>query len=382
MRVLLSLTGIIAGLALLVLAACAYFFAESFWKRGLHLSRRAIAALAFAGLAALYLSDLTDMFGVAHVGLVAVGLPLLLAAAVAIVQSARTAVRRPAGDCAEAGSACLFAVGDAGTGGPHTAALARQMAAIADRQPVAAVLLLGDNLLGWTPFRFAVSGRFLEPFRPILERKIPFHAILGNHDYSRGRVEAELRSAFFGMGGRRYYKETFGGGLLAVFAIDSRLAQRSPQQAQWLREELAKSTARWNVLLTHEPMQASAIHHKSRPKLRRALEPILKTGPGIDLVLSGHNHLYERRVVHDGIQHLTVGCGGKLYRKKDFPPDEARVVGYKATRSFLAMRFDAEEIACQAIDETGVVIDAFVIRKAAAGKGVEASTTSGAARAC
>lgn len=301
----------------------------------------------------------------------AILLPILFASAVWIIQRSRSSISVPSKTSSD--SLSFFFVGDSGTGGKAPASVAAQMAALSDSgQRPEAVMLLGDNVLGATPFSIAVLDRFYEPFRPVIERHIPFHAILGNHDYAARRTDKELRFKPFNMNGRDHYQADFGDGLVSFFAITAETALDSDVQINWLRTALAASASRWNVLLCHEPLHAGKIHHKDNKELYAALMPIITAAPGIDLVFSGHNHVYERRKVHSGIQHLTIGTGGKLCRKGPFLEDPDRVVGHMKSRAFLAAKFSIDNVAIQVIDDQGKTIDSFTVTKAPDGKGVVA----------
>lgn len=353
----LSLPCLVTGGLILLFTCSGYLYSEIYWTRGLFLTRRALALM--AGVGVLLIGS-----GFLPVHFAAAGLPLGLAVCIAIVQSARTSITRPASTPRADEHNYLF-VGDTGTGGRNTRALADQMARWIDKEGAQAVFLLGDNVLGSTPFSIAVLDRFFEPFRSVLERQVPFYAILGNHDHSAGRVESELKFKPFHMEGKSYY-QVQADDRVAFFVLDATALRESREQADWLSAELSKSKCTWNVLLFHEPMVCGKFHHGPNKKALELLMPIMQTPPGIDLVLSGHNHVYERRRVHEGIQHLTVGSGGKLSRKGEFHDDPDRVKGFK-NRAFLAARFDSNRIQLFVIDQAGEELDSFSLVKCEAG---------------
>jgi hypothetical protein len=132
----------------------------------------------------------------------------------------------------------------------------------------------------------------------------------GNHDWGNGSLQPYLD--YFSLpGNERYYDFVYGP--IHFFALDS--DPREPdgvtadsQQAQWLQSALANSTAAWQVVYFHHPPYSSGADHGSTESLRW---PFVDWGA--DLILSGHEHLYERLEI-DGIPYIINGLGGaKLY---------------------------------------------------------------------
>lgn len=89
-------------------------------------------------------------------------------------------------------------------------------------------------------------------------------------------------------------------------------------QAEWLRSDLAAHPARCTLAAFHEPLFATRAPHAGATKMR-ALWDIM-VSRGVDLVVSGHNHVYERFKpmlsngtvdYASGIRSTIVGTGGK-----------------------------------------------------------------------
>jgi acid phosphatase len=113
---------------------------------------------------------------------------------------------------------------------------------------------------------------------------VKFYASLGNHD-----VSTEVSYEPFHMGGKRYY--TFKSGSAQFFALDSNYMD--PEQVKWLDKELSASGARWKLCFFHHPFYSHARKHGSDVDLRQHLEPLFQKY-GVDVVLNGHDHVYER----------------------------------------------------------------------------------------
>ena len=191
--------------------------------------------------------------------------------------------------------------GDAGTGGKEQYDVARLMNACHSAFHFDFVLMLGDNLYGGeSPNDF--RQKFEEPYAPLLQAGIKFYAALGNHDQPDERFYKN-----FNMGGERYYE--FDKGPIAFFALDSNYM--SPEQLQWLEKELKGSTKQWKIAFFHHPLYSSGGTHGSDVELRKVLEPLF-VKYGVNVVLAGHEHFYERIKPQKNIVYFTSGAAGKL----------------------------------------------------------------------
>ncbi len=87
--------------------------------------------------------------------------------------------------------------------------------------------------------------------------------------------------------------------------LDSHDSSRAPDgaMAQWLAADLAATRRDWIVAFFHHPTYTKGTHDSDREKqlveMRQVFLPILEAG-GVDLVLTGHSHVYERSHFLDG----------------------------------------------------------------------------------
>ena len=259
------------------------------------------------------------------------------------------------------GSIRFAIIGDSGRGDSPQHDVARQMVAWRERFPFEFVLMLGDNIYDrHTPEDY--RAKFEDPYRPLLDAGVTFHAAIGNHDDS-GQVFYEK----FNMGGKRYY--TFrkserrlaglAGAGVRFFALDSRTLD--PEQLAWLRGELAASGTAWKIAYFHHPIYTSGRYDSGARVLRVALEPILVTGD-VDVVLSGHEHFYERMHPQRGIAYFTSGAAGSL-RRGDIRPTPLTARGFDTDYHFMLMEVTGDELYFQAISRAGETIDAGVIER-------------------
>jgi len=254
-----------------------------------------------------------------------------------------------------------FAVlGDTGTGKRGQLAVAQAMETVHEREPFGLVLMLGDNIYGGVNAR-AFRKRFEQPYHNLIARGVNFQAVLGNHD--KGGVKREVGYDPFNMAGRRYYTFTRGlseeGAPLAqFFAIDS--SKMDKEQLVWLEKELTESRATWKIPFFHHPLYSSGRTHGSDRKLRANLEPLF-TRYGVQVALSGHDHIYERIKPQQGVIYFVSGSGGKLRKGDIRRNDPLFAAGNDEVCHFMLFEIEADEIHFRAIDINGAVIDQGVV---------------------
>ncbi len=259
------------------------------------------------------------------------------------------------------GSIRFAVIGDSGRGDTPQHDVAAQMIAWRARFPFDFVLMLGDNIYGpHTPEDYRL--KFEEPYRALLDAGVSFYAAIGNHD-----DPAEINYARFNMGGRRYYtfrkSERRAAGLVGAgarfFALDSR--SLDADQLSWLREQLASSGTTWKIAFFHHPLYTSGRYRAAARSLRLALEPIL-IGGDVNVVLSGHEHFYERLQPQHGIAYFISGGAGSL-RRGDLRPSNVDARGFDRDYHFMLMEISGDSLHFQAISRTGATIDAGVITR-------------------
>ncbi|MDQ3012778.1 MAG: metallophosphoesterase [Acidobacteriota bacterium] len=255
----------------------------------------------------------------------------------------------------------FVAFGDMGTGESNQLSVAAGMAAYHDKHPFDTVLMLGDNIYpDGNPALF--KDKFERPYAELLKRGVRFYAALGNHDVRRGR-EAEMNYPNFNMNGKAYYSFVKGDALIEFFALDSTDYDR--KQARWLDGALAASKAQWKVAYFHHPLYSSGITHGSDVKLRAQLEPLF-VKYGVAMVLSGHDHAYERTKPQRGVQYFVSGAGGQL-RKGDLDRRTSFFgVGNDTVNSFMYFEASPDKISFAAMDPAGNTLDSGVLVKSRA----------------
>ena len=236
-------------------------------------------------------------------------------------------------------------IGDSGTGSSRQYELAERLAAARDVFPFTFVLMMGDNIYGSDRAR-DFQKKFELPYKPLLDADVPFYASLGNHDDPNQRLYKP-----FNMDGHRYY--TFSRGPVTFFVLDTMYVDRA--QLDWLERELSGSHARWKVAYGHHPMYSSGGRHGSEVDLRTLVEPLF-VKYGVDVVLAGHEHFYERLRPQQHIYYFTSGAAGKL-RRGDIRRGSLTAAGFDQDLSFMLMEIAGDELHFQVVSRTGEIVD-------------------------
>jgi 3',5'-cyclic AMP phosphodiesterase CpdA len=148
------------------------------------------------------------------------------------------------------------------------------------------------------------------PFAPVLDEGAELLAILGNHDAPHG--DAQL--AALGMPGH-WWAEQHGDVLLV--GLDSNHPD-DPDQLAFLERTLRDTTAAWKIVAVHHPPYSAGYQGSSKAS-RQAFAPLFERY-GVQLVLSGHDHDYQRSKVINGVTYVVTGAAAGTRRtgKADF----------------------------------------------------------------
>src|SRR5215212_25585 len=250
------------------------------------------------------------------------------------------------------GSLRFAVIGDTGSGSAKQTEVGNMMVQYRAAFPFEFVLMMGDNLYGGeTPQDF--EKKFSDPYKKLLADKVKFYATLGNHDQA-----LQVNYENFNMNGKEYYR--FKKGDVAFYSLNSNYMDK--KQVEWLESELAKDTSEWKVCFFHHPPYSSAKKHGSDGQLREVVEPIF-VKYGVDVVLTGHDHVYERIKPQKGIYYFVSGAGGQL-RSGDV--DDASPLtekSYDRDMHFMLFEVAGDQMYFQAISRTGETIDSGVMTR-------------------
>jgi 3',5'-cyclic AMP phosphodiesterase CpdA len=216
--------------------------------------------------------------------------------------------------------------------------------------PYEFALLLGDNMYG-AEKAADFKKKFEDVYRGLLDKKVKFYATLGNHDESNQRFYEH-----FNLNGEEYIN--FKKGSVSFYSLNSNYMDK--KQVKWMEEKMAADTSEWKIAFMHHPPYSSGGKHGSSTGVREVVEPIFLKH-GVNVVLAGHEHFYERLKPQKGIYYFISGAGGKLREGdvKDNSPLTAKA--YDKDMSFMLVEINKDQMHFQVINRTGDTVDSGVL---------------------
>ncbi len=257
-----------------------------------------------------------------------------------------------------------------------------------------------------------------------LLKSLPFFPSLGNHDYANvgylptnpsstaSGTNFEYFSAFTmptsaELGGvvsgtEKYYSYNYGNAHFVVLDSYGSLNNLGSAMYNWVQSDLQANTKKWIVCYFHHPPYTKGTHDSDSEveliDIRQNITPLLESF-NVDLVLSGHSHVYERSYFlrgHTGLENSLVSsmilnntlgnvspyykkyatggvgtvyvvCGnsgqGGIVGVAGSWPHDAMIKHDNSTRGSMLMTFAANDLSVKFLDINGVVQDDFKIVK-------------------
>lgn len=240
----------------------------------------------------------------------------------------------------------FLAFGDSGGGGADQRMLAEQMLTV----PYDLIVHTGD-----LAYNSGAIGEFEDNvfsiYAPLFQH-LPFFPAAGNHEYKSSSA-APFR-AVFSLPGTNEKWYSYDWGRVHFVALDTESDYAT--QASWLDADLAATAQPWKIVYFHKPPYSSG-PHGSDLSLRGVLAPVFEKH-GVQLVLSGHDHDYERMVPARGVQYVVTGGGGVgtyAVGTSSFTELSVSVI------HFVYAEVGAEELVLHAIDGLGDEFDSLKI---------------------
>jgi 3',5'-cyclic AMP phosphodiesterase CpdA len=246
-----------------------------------------------------------------------------------------------------AGATGILAVGDFGTGGTAERDMGVAMRAFESNHPAAVLVTLGDN--DYTESPTAFHRNWTAYFGWLGGAGVSVTGTLGNHDVrvDGGRYEFdELNMP------RAFYKRTIGD--VQFFILNSNTV--GPRQTAWLANALAGSAALWKIVVYHHPAWTCGAYRSNAAVVKNWVPLFEKYN--VNLVLSGHDHNYQRFAPRNGVTYVVHGGGAApLYRlhrcPSSYPPKARRF----AEHGFLYVSATDARLDVSAVDIRGRVRD-------------------------
>lgn len=207
----------------------------------------------------------------------------------------------------------VWALGDSGTADANARAVRDAYAAYADTKPVDVWLMLGDNAYNAgtdAEYQAAVFETY-----PAILRNTFLWSTIGNHETDQSRTATSFpyldlfslpsggEAGGVASGTEKYY--SFDHANVHFICLDSMTSSQTTNGAMmtWLRADLEQNTRDWTVVFFHHPPYTKGSHDSDTESdlvsVRTKVLPVLESH-GVDLVLCGHSHSYERSYLLNG----------------------------------------------------------------------------------
>jgi hypothetical protein len=208
----------------------------------------------------------------------------------------------------------VWVIGDSGTADANAVAVRNGYKSFTGNRETDVWLMLGDN--AYTSGTDAQYQAAVFDTYPQLLRQTPLWSALGNHDaidmiFNAPGAYPQIfsfptagESGGVGSGSENYYSFNYGN--IHFISLDSSInANRVAGSAMWtwLEADLITNTQNWTIAFWHHPHYSKGSHDSDAEialqEMRQNALPLLEAY-GVDLILTGHSHSYERSYLVDG----------------------------------------------------------------------------------
>ena len=223
----------------------------------------------------------------------------------------------------------IWVLGDSGTANANAQAVRNAYLNFTGATHTNLWLMLGDNAYENgtdSEYQAAVFDMY-----PSMLRQSVLWPALGNHDTAQSSnppaslpyfamftLPTAAQAGGIASGTEKYYSFDYAN--IHFICLDSMTSDRSANgpMATWLRADLASTTRQWTIAFWHHPPYSKGSHDSDTDpilaQMRQNILPILEDA-GVDLVLAGHSHSYERSFLIDS--HYGVSSTFTTAMKKD-----------------------------------------------------------------
>jgi 3',5'-cyclic AMP phosphodiesterase CpdA len=243
----------------------------------------------------------------------------------------------------------IIAFGDFGVGGSTQRGFGAVVRRFEARNPADYLVTLGDNDYTEDPEEFHENWE--SSFGWWRRAGVRVAGVLGNHDVrvQGGRYQFDELSM-----PRRYYRRAIGP--VEVYLLDSNDVDNA--QTTWLRRTLSRSRARWKLAAFHHPAFTCGAYESHRSVVSRWV-PLFERYR-VRLVLSGHDHNYQRFAPRRGVRYVVHGGGGqRLYELRRCPSSYPRRLSARREHGFVYLAIRGDRLDGWAVDRQGRRSDRF-----------------------
>lgn len=231
----------------------------------------------------------------------------------------------------------IYVAGDTGTGDRYQRGVYEAMRGFVNTsaRPLDLYVHLGD-LAYDDATDYELTTTFFDVYEQSL-RNIVCWPTMGNHEVHSLPTNSGNRTYFDAFvlpenaeaggvpsGTEAYY--SFHVGSVHFICLDSneRDLSESGAMVKWLRADVERSQADWMIAFWHDAPYSKGPHDSDTEsgmvRMRERIMPILEDG-GVDLVLTGHSHIYERSMLMDGAYGSPTVAEGFILNDGDGDPE-------------------------------------------------------------
>lgn len=215
----------------------------------------------------------------------------------------------------------FWVIGDCGSGDDNQRAVRNAYQNHVGNNRIDGIIMLGDNA-----YTFGTDGEyqgavFANMYEDIISNTVMWPTP-GNHDYYSGADATTQTGPYYDiftlpksgeLGGvpsntEAYYSYDIGN--IHFISIDSYDSGRDSTNAMgnWIKQDLLNNTKDWTIAYWHHAPYTKGNHDSDNPfpwldgelpEMREQIVPLMENG-GVDLILCGHSHSYERSFLLDG----------------------------------------------------------------------------------
>ena len=235
-----------------------------------------------------------------------------------------------------------WVLGDCGTGNNNARAVRDAYYNYIGTDHTDMILYLGDNAYGSGTDTEYQNAIFENMYEAKLKNSVSW-SCLGNHDGISANSNTQTgpyydifsfpdngQSGGLASGTEAYYSFDYGN--LHVISLDSHESDRSVGGAMynWCEADLQNTTQEWIVMLWHHPPYTKGSHNSDTEtqliQMRENFLPMIESY-GVDLVLNGHSHSYERSYHINGHYGHSNSFDPDIHTVGDYGSGNGRVDG-------------------------------------------------------
>ena len=208
----------------------------------------------------------------------------------------------------------IWVLGDPGKGGRNQRAVRDAFEEYAQDRPADMILMLGDN--AYPDGSDSEYQRYMFDMYADVLRRVPVWPAFGNHDAHRADSRDESGPYFdiftlpdagqaggVPSGTEAYYSFDYANIHFVVLESTRIDTSSNSPMWDWLAADLEANEQPWTIAYWHHPPYSKGSHDSdesgTQTRMRQYAGPLLEAH-GVDLVMTGHSHSYERSFLLDG----------------------------------------------------------------------------------